>query len=100
MPFHPPPFHISHTIADWPECYLQFYCPGCQKGAGQWLIGAGPPTALILDVVAKLKCTKCRVPAEPVYLCATRFREFMGGERPSWALELVPPPDWRMPYRP
>jgi hypothetical protein len=26
---HPPPFHPTHKLSDWPECVIELQCCGC-----------------------------------------------------------------------
>jgi hypothetical protein len=46
----------------------------------------------VLEAVKRSKCSKCRGPPAPVYLCASHHRQFMHGPQPDWAIELVPEP--------
>ena len=43
------------------------------------------------QVLAKLRCKRCRKPPAPVYLCAGH-REHTMGAPPDWSIELVPVP--------
>jgi hypothetical protein len=51
----------------------------------------------VLEAVKRLKCSRCRVNAAPVYLCAGHHRSFCYGPDPDWALELVPAPRGALP---
>jgi len=45
------------------------------------------------DVLAGLGCRQCGGRPAPVYLVAGLTRTFCFGPPPSWAVELVPPPE-------
>ena len=45
------------------------------------------------DVLAGLRCRQCGGKPAPVYLVAGVTRTFCFGPPPSWAVELVPPPE-------
>jgi hypothetical protein len=91
---HPPSFHASHTIADWPECHLDARCPGCAKTVviPLRMLRLDFGGARILDIVAKLRCHSCGVKPAPVHLCASPHRTFLGGPQADWAIELVAAP--------
>ena len=46
----------------------------------------------VMEAVKRFRCGRCKVPAAPVYLCASHHRQFCYGPDPDWALELVPEP--------
>ena len=71
---HPPPFHLGQRLSEWPDCRLELNCCRGQSFA---------------EVLAKLRCQKCRKPRAPVYLCAGH-RAFTMGAPADWAIELVP----------
>ena len=92
---HPPSFSLSHTVSDWPECHLELGCPGCGKVTivALKMLTRDHGGVRVLDLVSRLRCQECRVPASPVHLCASpRRRAAGGGHRPDWAIELVPAP--------
>lgn len=89
---HPPPFDPSHTLADWPDCFIEARCSQCGRVTIGPLRNLGPPSALIMAVVGRLSCARCRVLAAPVYLCASYHRRRHGGPPADWALELVQRP--------
>jgi hypothetical protein len=90
----PAALHHAHTIADWPDCHLELHCPQCGKmtftALRMFRLGYGGTR--VLDLVAKLRCSACGVPAAPLYLVAGQTRSFTGGPSPDWAIELVPAP--------
>lgn len=87
---HPPPFHPSHTLGDWPECWLEARCAECGQVTIAALKTFGVASLPVLDLVRRLRCRRCGAGAAPVYLCASPHRVFHGGPRPEWAIELVP----------
>ena len=91
---HPPDFHLDHTLQDWPECWLEVACP-CSPRVTLLPMRllterhGNRPFRAVLDA---LRFKDCRGKPAPVHLIAGHSRTFTGGPRPSWALELVPPP--------
>ena len=86
---HPPPFRLTHRLADWPDCRLELHC--C-RGATVYpvrLLMTGYPGLTFGQLLARLRCKRCRGSPAPVYLCAGR-REHNHGAPPDWAIELVP----------
>ena len=89
---HPPPFHLSQRLSDWPRCALELHC-ACR---GTVLL----PVRMVLErgdrtfaaVLAALRCSKCGGRPVPVYLVTGFHRTFNHGPPPDWAVELVPPP--------
>jgi hypothetical protein len=94
MAFHPPTFHPSHRLSDWPDCYLEIRCPQCGKStvAPLQLLLRGDQDGRILDLISRFRCDRCNVKPAPVYLCASPTRTFAHGPAPDWSLELVQPP--------
>ena len=91
---HPPPFHILHTPDDWPDCFLEARCSGCDRVTitpvrmllrSHWRIP-------LIEIVTRFRCQDCGAKAAPVFLCACRTRTFQGGPEADWAIELVPTP--------
>ena len=91
---HPPPFNPGHVIADWPDCHLELGCPKCSRVTviSLRMFQQDYSRVRVIDLVSRLRCQECRLPAAPVYLCASHYRARTGGGGPSpdWALELVP----------
>jgi hypothetical protein len=85
---HSPPFHPSHTLGDWPECWLEARCAQCGKVTIAALKTLGVASLPVLDLITRLRCGGAGR-AVPVYLCAAPHRTFHGGPRPEWAIELV-----------
>ena len=92
---HPPMFRLQQRLSDWPDCHLELRCEGCR---GRVTV---PSVKLLLgqlgdvtfdDLVPRLRCQHCRNKPASIYLCASQHRTFLGGPRPDWAVELVPPP--------
>ena len=57
---HRPLFHPSHTIGDWPECYLEVRCAQCGKVTIGLARSLDRLETLVLDLVNRLKCHRCR----------------------------------------
>jgi hypothetical protein len=94
---HPPEFHSSQLLSDWPDCFLEIHCGKCGKSQVSpiKLLLRERADMRLLDMVKRFRCQRCRVPASPVFLCASHHRRFMGGPPGDWALEVVPPSNWK-----
>lgn len=75
----PPPFHPTHTLGDWPECYLEVRCPRCGKVTIGPVRSFGAASVPVLELASRLRCDRCRVAVAPIYLCASPHRSFLGG---------------------
>lgn len=88
---HPPAFHPSHRLSEWPECRIEVRCPCSPRVT---LL----PVRMLLDrgdrpfaaVVKALRCSACKGQPAPVFLVAGQSRTHTGGAAPDWAVELVP----------
>ncbi len=91
---HPPPFHPSHRLSDWPNCCLEVRCRCSERVVivPVRLLVEQRGDRLFLDVLAGLRCSACQGKAAPVYLIAGHHRTFHHGPPPDWSLELVPAP--------
>lgn len=89
----PPDFRLDHTLSDWPGYILELRCP-CSPRVTVMPVRllAERGNRLFRVVLEALQCSTCRGKPAPVHLIAGHCRTFTGGPRPSWALELVPPP--------
>lgn len=90
---HPPDWNPNHHLSDWPECILEIHCEACPYARAYFpikLLLKERGDATFSAILPRLKCKKCGARAGPVYLVAGNHREFCGGARPNWALELVP----------
>lgn len=90
---HPECFSKHQRLSDWPECWIEIYCP-CGRSTAMLAkmmrerYGDLPFTG----VIRQLRCERCRRAPGPVYLRAGLVRTFCHGGEPDWAVELVPPP--------
>lgn len=90
---HPPAFRPSQRLLDWPNCRLEMHCGIC----GSTVLS---PTKLIAErhgnqtfseVLGRVKCRRCGIQPESVYLCAGH-RKQNGGAPSDWVIELRSPP--------
>ena len=88
---HPPPFRLGQRLSDWPACRLELHCCRGQSVIPVRLFIRDHGDRTFAQVLAKLRCTQCRKPPAPVYLCAGH-REHTMGAPPDWAIELAPVP--------
>ena len=89
--FHPPAFLPSQRLLDWPKCGLEMRCAACKSTVIY-------PTKLLAErfgnrtfgeVLGRMKCKRCAVAPESVYLCAGH-RTRNGGPPADWSIQLVP----------
>ena len=88
---HPPPFRPTHHLSDWPDCRLELHC--C-RGATVYpvrLLMKNSGDRTFADVLSRLRCSRCKRPPAPVWLCAGH-RQHNHSAAPDWAIELVPEP--------
>lgn len=89
---HPPEFRPhQHKLSDWPDCSLEIQC--CQGATivPVRLLATNHGDRLFADMLAKLRCSRCRGRPAPVYLCAGH-REHNDGSPAGWSIEIVPRP--------
>ena len=93
---HPPSFRIQQRLSDWPECWLEVCCLPCggrTVNIPVKLLLKRQGDATFSQVLGRLKCTRCKQFAAPVYLCASPHRKGgYGGPSPDWCVELKPVP--------
>jgi hypothetical protein len=88
---HPPPFRLAHRLSDWPDCKLELSCCRGKTVYPLRLLTQRHGNRSFAEILARLRCGKCKRPPAPVYLCAGH-REHNHGAPADWAIELVPKP--------
>ena len=90
---HPPAFHNSHYLLDWPDCMVELRCAcGRSSHPGTRLLASKFGNVTFAELLPRLVCEQCRRHFAPVYVVAGFHREFCHGGAPSWSIELVPVP--------
>ncbi len=89
---HPPAFHLSQRLLDWPECRLEMRCGVCGSTVlfPTKLLAQRHGNQTFSEVLGRMKCGRCCKPPVSVYLCAGH-RTRNGGPPADWAIELFGP---------
>ena len=89
-----PAFRLDHHLSDWSTCCVEARCPTCGRSSfapTKLLMANGDRTSD--DLAKRLKCEACGARPAPVYLCSDYYRQRCKGISPSWAVEIVAPPE-------
>lgn len=86
---HPPAFRLSQRLLDWPNCRIEMRCGACGSTvlSPTKLLAERHGNQTFAEVLGRIKCRRCGIPPESVFLCAGN-RTQHGGPPPDWAIEL------------
>jgi len=91
---HPPPFRLDQKLSDWIDCHLELHCRACNGRSVVYpmrLVIKRHGNGLFSELLPKLRCSKCKGPPAPAYLCASPNRTGgHGGPAPDWAIQIIP----------
>lgn len=87
---HPPDFHTSHLLSDWPNCFLEAHCFRCMRRRSVSSIRSlmrEHGNVSFTELLSRLKCRFFLGKPTLVHLCASQVRTCMGPPT-GWAIEL------------
>ena len=90
---HPPHFTPQQRLSDWPQCIVELRCCTGIHPIPVRMLLAKHGDLTFAELISKLRCSKCRKPAAPIYLNASNHRTHCGGPPPDWSIELRPEPE-------
>ena len=96
---HPPHFTPNQRLSDWPECIVEVRCCTGIYPIPVKMLLAKHGDLTFADLLRKLRCSRCRKHAAPVYVNASHHRTACGGPPPGWSIELRPGPEPEFPLR-
>jgi hypothetical protein len=87
---HPPRFRLDQRLLDWPECRLELHCCKGTVLAPVRFLATQNGNVTFGEMLARLRCGRCRGKPRAAWICAGH-RRATGGGPPDWAIELVSP---------
>ena len=87
---HPPAWHQTQRLLEWPGCSIEARC-GCGSSSSYpcKLMASRHGNGTFVDILQRLKCSRCKAPPAEMYLVAGHHRTFgSGGPDPDWSLPI------------
>jgi hypothetical protein len=87
---HPPAWCQTQRLLEWPGCSIEARC-GCGSSSSYpcKLMASRYGNGTFVDILQRLRCSRCKAAPNAMYLVAGHHRTFgSGGPDPDWSLPI------------